>query len=376
MKRFFLLGVLLLAGLAAGRMAHAETYDSEHYDLTVETVADGLVHPWGLTFLPDGGMLVTERPGRMRIVGGDGSLSPPLDGLPEIWARGQGGLLDVEVDPAFEDNRLVYFSFSEPGPGGAGTAVARAHLDEAENRLGELEIIFRQQPKSRGGRHFGSRLVFARDGTLFVTVGERGQRQRTQDFTINRGQVVRIAPDGSIPRDNPFVGKQGYRPEVWSYGHRNPQGAALHPETGELWVHEHGARGGDEINVPEAGKNYGWPVISYGRHYTGGQIGVGTHKQGMEQPIYYWDPSIAPSGMDFYTGDKFPEWRGDLLVGALKFQLLVRLELDGREVVSEERMLHGLDERIRAVDVGPDGYVYLLTDSSEGRILRLVPAGS
>ncbi|MDX1709852.1 MAG: PQQ-dependent sugar dehydrogenase [Rhodovibrionaceae bacterium] len=373
MKRVLAVLFCVLAALPGAAFA-ADVYESEHYRLRVETFADGLVHPWGLTFLPDGRILVTERPGRIRIVSHDGALSPPLDGLPEIWARGQGGALDIEIDPDFETNRLVYFSYAEPGPGGAGTAVARGRLDEAANRLRDVEVIFRQQPKSSGGRHFGSRLVFSPEGKLFITIGERGERQRTQNFTINRGQVIRINPDGSIPPDNPFVGKEGYLPEVWSYGHRNPQGAARHPETGKLWIHEHGARGGDEVNVPEAGKNYGWPVISYGRHYSGGKIGVGTHKEGMEQPIYYWDPSIAPSGMDFYTGDKFPDWQGDLLVGALKFQLLVRLELEGREVVHEERMLEALGERIRAVEVGPEGYVYLLTDASDGRILRLAPA--
>jgi len=231
-------------------------------------------------------------------------------------------------------------------------------------------------PKSSGGRHFGSRLVFAPDGTLFITIGERGERDRAQDFTINRGQVIRINPDGSIPEDNPFVGKAGYRPEVWSYGHRNPQGAALHPATGALWIHEHGARGGDEVNVPEAGRNHGWPVISYGRHYSGAPIGEGTHKEGMVQPVYYWDPSIAPSGMAFYTGDKFPEWTGDLFVGALKGRLVSRLELDGRNVVAEEHILGDLGERIRDVRQGPDGYLYLLTDSPDGRILRVTPAGS
>ena len=246
-------------------------------------------------------------------------------------------------------------SYAEPGPGGAGTAVARARLDAAGNRLVNTRVIFRQTPKSSGGRHFGSRLVFGPDGRLFITVGERGQRHRAQDFAINRGNVVRINSDGSIPPDNPFVVRRGYRPEVWSYGHRNPQGAARHPTTGKLWIHEHGAKGGDEINVPLAGRNYGWPVIAYGRHYTGGEIGVGTHGPGMEQPLYYWDPSIAPSGMAFYTGDKFPKWRGNLFVGALKFRLLVRLVLDGEKVIREERLLEGLGERIRDVHQGPDG---------------------
>jgi len=283
-------------------------------------------------------------------------------------------MLDVALDPQFSQNKLVYLSYAEPGEGGAGTAVARSRLDISGNRLTDLQIIFRQTPKSGGGRHFGSRLVFSRDGNLFITVGERGQRDRTQDFTINRGQVIRIRPDGTIPPGNPFTGRAGYRPEVWSYGHRNPQGAALHPMTGRLWIHEHGARGGDEINIPRPGRNYGWPVIAFGRHYSGGKIGVGTHKEGMEQPIYYWDPSIAPSGMAFYAGDRFPKWHGNLFVGALKFRLLVRLVLDGESVVKEERILDGLNERIRDVRQGPDGYLYLLTDSNDGRILRIEPA--
>jgi len=250
---------------------------------------------------------------------------------------------------------------------------SRARL--AGERLEDVQVLFRQEPKSRGGRHFGSRLVLAGDGTLFVTIGDRGERSRAQDTTVNRGQVVRIRTDGRIPADNPFVGREDARPEIWSYGHRNPQGATLHPETGALWLHEHGARGGDEVNIPLAGRNYGWPTISYGRHYSGAKIGEGTEKPGMEQPAYYWDPSIAPSGITFYTGDKFPEWSGNLLVGALKYQLVARLEFDGESVVKEERLLDGIGERIRDVRQGPDGYVYLLTDESDGQILRLEPAG-
>ncbi|MDP6567473.1 MAG: PQQ-dependent sugar dehydrogenase [Alphaproteobacteria bacterium] len=360
--------------LAAGS-ALAETYPSEHYELRVVTVARGLEYPWGLAFLPDGSMLVTERPGRLRLVGADGELSPPLAGVPTVRASGQGGLLDVALDPDFGTNETIYLSYAEPGNGGAGTAVARARLDGAGNRLTGLRVIFRQVPKTGGGRHFGSRLVFARDGRLFITVGERGERERAQDFTINRGQVIRIDRDGAIPTDNPFVGKKGYRPEVWSHGHRNPQGAALHPESGKLWVQEHGARGGDEVNIPLPGRNYGWPVIAYGRHYSGRRIGVGTRRRGLEQPVYYWDPSIAPSGMAFYTGEKFPKWRGSLFVGALKFRLVARLILRGEKVVGEERILQGLGERIRDVRQGPDGFIYLLTDAGDGRILRVEPAG-
>jgi glucose/arabinose dehydrogenase len=352
--------------------AAAQTFQTQHYKLRLATVADGLDHPWSLAFLPDGRMLVTERPGRLRLVTAGGKISAPIKGVPRVYARGQGGLLDVVVDPDFAANRTIYLSYAQPGSRGGGTAVARAVL--AGNRLKDLKILFRQFPKTSGGRHFGSRLVIAPDGTLFVTVGERDERRRAQDTTVNRGQIVRIRRDGSIPDDNPFVGKRRARPEIWSYGHRNPQGAALHPSSGKLWTVEHGARGGDEINIPLPGRNYGWPVIAFGRHYSGGRIGEGTHKAGMEQPVYYWDPSIAPSGMAFYTGDRFPAWKGNLFIGALKFRLLARLTLAGEKVVAEERLFGELDERIRDVRQGPDGYLYLLTDSADGRLLRIEEA--
>jgi len=368
--------IALIFVLSVESTAQAETFKSADYKLQLVTVASGLLHPWGLAFLPGGKMIVTERQGAMRIVSPNGHLSPPLAGVPRVYASGQGGVLDVALDPDFSANQTIYFSYAEAGAGGAGTAVARATLDLAGNRLKGVKVIFRQIPKSSGGRHFGSRLVFSGDGNLFITIGERGERDRAQDFSINRGQVIRIRPDGSIPADNPFVGKPGYRPEVWSYGHRNAQGAALHPVSGKLWTVEHGARGGDEVNIPKAGGNYGWPVIAYGRHYSGGKIGVGTHKDGMEQPVYYWDPSIAPSGMAFYTGDKFPKWKGSLLIGALKFQLLSRLTLEGEKITGEERILEGLGERIRDVRQGPEGYVYILTDSGTGRIIRIEPAAN
>lgn len=364
---------LFFVEVSAAQAAETQEFSSDDFALRAVTVASGLRHPWGMAFLPDGRMLVTEREGDIRIVTMAGDKSPPLKGIPNAYVGGQGGILDVALDPAFPENNLVYVSFSESRPGGAGTAVLRAVLDMEGETLTEGEIIFRQEPKTDGGRHFGSRLVFAPDGSLFITVGERGERDRTQDLTINRGQVVRINPDGTIPADNPFVGMAGRRPEVWTYGHRNPQGATLHPHTGRLWIVEHGARGGDEVNLPEAGKNYGWPIISYGRHYSGGKIGEGTHKAGYEQPLYYWDPSIAPSGMAFYTGDAFPEWQGDLFVGSLKFGLLVRLDMDGDRVIAEERLLQGLDDRVRDVRQGPDGLIYLLTDDYDGRILRLEP---
>ncbi len=381
-RRLALLPTLLSAGLLTGALtalpASAQTFNSSAGKIRLVTVAKGLDHPWSLAFLPGGRMLVTERPGALRIITQAGKVLPAVRGTPKVFAWGQGGMLDVILDPGFARNKTIFLSYSEPGDAtgesGGGTAVARAVLDVAANRLTQVKVIWRQVPKSGGGRHFGSRLVISRKGKLFITVGERGQRTRAQDFTINRGNVIRINRDGAIPKDNPFVDRKGYRPEVWSYGHRNPQGAALHPVTGKLWIHEHGARGGDEINIPQAGKNYGWPIISYGRHYWGGRIGVGTRKAGLEQPIFYWDPSIAPSGMAFYTGDKFPAWRGNLFVGALKFQLLVRLTLKGEKVVAEERLLKGLEERIRDVRQGPDGYLYILTDSGEGRVLRLEPA--
>ncbi|WP_425405641.1 PQQ-dependent sugar dehydrogenase [Hwanghaeella sp.] len=372
---------LLLTGLlgfgvgqgAVAQTSETQAFQSDDYPLNVITVATGLRHPWGMAFLPDGRMIVTEREGDIRIVTSQGEISSPLKGLPKAYIRGQGGVLDVALDPRFPENDLIYVSFSEPGSGGAGTAVFRARLDLREGSLKDGRIIFRQEPKSAGGRHFGSRLVFAPDGTLFITIGDRGERDRTQDLTINRGQVIRINSDGSIPSDNPFVGVAGKRPEVWSYGHRNAQGAALHPTTMRLWTVEHGARGGDEINLPEAGMNYGWPVISYGRHYSGGKIGEGTRKPGYEQPLYYWDPSIAPSGMTFYTGEAFARWQGDLFVGSLKFGQLIRLELDGTRILAEERLLTGLDDRIRDVRQAPDGLIYLLTDDYDGRILRIAP---
>jgi aldose sugar dehydrogenase len=340
----------------------------------VHTVARGLEHPWGLAFLPDGRMLVTERPGRLRLVGPDGRVSEPLAGVPPVVARGQGGLLDVALDPGFAETRLVYLSYAEPGDGDtAGTAVARGRLDAA--RLQDVRVIYQQQPKVAGGNHFGSRLVFARDGTLFVTQGDRfAYREKAQDLSVGLGKIVRILPDGGIPRDNPFVGRAGARPEIWSFGHRNVQAAALHPQTGQLWTVEHGARGGDELNHPEAGKNYGWPVITYGVDYSGAKIGEGTVKPGMEQPVYYWDPVIAPSGMEFYTGDAYPGWKGSVFVGSLRPGLLVRLSLENGRVTREERYLGDLGARIRDVQQGPDGLLYLLTDARDGQLLRLEPS--
>jgi len=374
--RFALACLLALAAAPTASAQDTQRLRTDKVEVIVETVARNLQNPWSLAFLPDNRMLVTERPGRLRIVDPEGRLSEPLKGLPRISARGQGGLLDVALDPGFPQNRLVYLSFSEDrGEGRNGTSVARARLSQDDTALEELQVIFRQEPSYAGTHHFGSRLIFARDGSLFVTLGERNDlRDQAQGLNNHLGKIVRIRPTGGAAPDNPFLNREDARPEIWSLGHRNIQSAALHPTTGELWTVEHGARGGDEVNIPQKGKNYGWPVISYGVHYSGQKIGEGIRKPGMEQPVYYWDPSIAPSGMAFYTGDKFPAWRGSILVGALAGKLVSRLETSGNKVTGEERMLRNLGERIRDVRQGPDGLVYLLTDSPQGRILRMKPA--
>lgn len=374
------LALALTLSLAAPCMALAQApmrVSSSAGPLLVETVARGLENPWGLAFLPDGRMLVTERPGRLRIVSRDGTLGPPLPGLPRIAARGQGGLLDIALDPKFVDNRTLYVSFAQPREGGgSATAVARAVLNPAETALGGTEVIFQQQPAGNTTNHFGSRLVFGRDGNLFITTGDRwNQMMSAQDPSTHIGKVMRIRTDGSAPPDNPFIGQEGRRPEIWSLGHRNAQGAVLHPETGMLWTIEHGARGGDEVNVVRKGLNYGWPVISYGVHYSGLKIGEGQAKDGLVQPIHYWDPSIAPSGAMFYTADRYPGWRGSLFTGGLVSEMLVRMTVSGERVTGEERLLKEVGERIRDVRQGPDGLIYLLTDSGDGRILRLRPAG-
>jgi glucose/arabinose dehydrogenase len=316
-------------------------------------------------------MLVTERPGRLRIIK-DRKLQPePVQGLPRIEERGQGGLMDVILHPRYASNGWIYLSYAAPGPGGVGTEVLRARL--VGNRLEDTRLIFRMQPKSGRGVHFGSRLVFDRDGFLYITLGDRGDQDRAQRLSEHNGKIVRLRDDGGVPQDNPFSSRTGARSETFTLGHRNVQGAALHPGTGVLWTHEHGPQGGDEINVVRAGVNYGWPVITYGRNYgTGTRIGEGTHKAGMAQPLHRWTPSIAPSGMAFYTSGRFPKWRDNLFVGALSHQMLVRLKLDGENVVEEERLLEG-DGRVRDVRVGPDGDLYLLTDSSSGELLRLEP---
>jgi glucose/arabinose dehydrogenase len=350
-------------------MAKETTIESKDGPIKVEVVADGLDEPWGMAFLPDGRLLVTEKPGTLRIVAKDGTVSDPLKGVPEVIANGQGGLLDVALDPKFDANGLVYLSYSEPGDGGAGTAVARGKLSDAG--LEDVKVIFRMQPKVEGPNHFGSRLVFAPDGKLFVTLGDRFKFDPAQDLKSHLGKVVRINPDGSVPDDNPFVGKDDALPEIWSYGHRNVQGAAIHPETGKLWTIEFGPKGGDELNIPEPGKNYGWPVVSWGNHYDGKDIpDPPTHPE-FTDAIHHWNPVISPSGMTFYTGDAFPSWKNELLIAGLSSQAIVRLTLEGQKVASENRIEMGA--RIRDVAQGPDGAIYAITDESDGQLLRLTP---
>lgn len=338
----------------------------------VTAIVEGLDHPWGLALLPDGTMLVTERPGRLRRISADGRISAALSGVPAVVARGQGGLLDVSLSPAFGEDRTIYLTYSEAGDGGAGTAVAKARL--GANALEDVRVIWRQAPKVQSPAHWGSRIVFRPDGTLFITTGDRyNQRPRVQDLATTIGKVVRIDADGGIPPDNPFVGRGGAKPEVWSYGHRNIQAAALRSD-GQLWTVEHGARGGDELNNPQPGLNYGWPVITYGVDYSGVRIGEGTARGGMEQPLYYWDPVIAPSGAAFYSGAAFPDWEGDLLIGSMTPGALVRLEIENGKVVRETRYLGELRKRIRDVQVDPAGRIYLITDEpKKAAVLRLEP---
>ena len=358
-----LFSLVVYSDFRADRPVAAPTID-------IVKVAHGLQQPWALAFLPDGRMLVTEKPGRMRIVDAAGNLSTPLAGVPKVLFKGQGGLLDVVLDPQFASTHRIYFSYSEPRDDEAnGTTVAYAELEQ--DRIENTKIIFRQQPAMKSDKHFGSRLAFAPDGNLFITAGERYiGLQQAQTLDNDLGKVIRLTREGDVPKDNPFVGRKDARPELWSYGHRNLQGAAINPWSGKLWTHEHGPQGGDEVNIPQAGRNYGWPVITYGEQYGGGKIGDGiTAKEGMEQPIHHWVPSIAPSGMAFYNAARFPKWQGSLFVGSLKFGKLVRLQLNGDKIIGEERW--DIGRRVRDVRQGPDGYLYLLTDESDGQILRV-----
>lgn len=374
---FALTAAALLAPVPEAGAVDA-AYDTEKGRIRVQTIVEGLRHPWGLAFLPDGRMLVTERDGHLRLIGG-GKVSEPLAGVPEVDTGGQGGLLDVAVDPSFIQSRMVYLSYSEAGDGGNSTAVARGRLSEDGTRLTGVVVIFSQRPKLDSAQHFGSRLVFDRQGHLFITLGERSKaqfRDQAQQLNSHLGKVIRIWPDGSAPGDNPFAGRRDALPEIWSYGHRNAQGAALNPDTGVLWINEHGPRGGDEINIPEAGRNYGWPVVSHGVNYNGSPVGTGRREApGMTGPIYHWTPSIGVSGMAFYTADAMPGWRGNVFVGGLAIPKLVRLERDGDRITGSEDLLEDLGLRIRQVVQGPDGALYLLTDESNGEILRVGPAG-
>lgn len=361
----------VLLGACSVQAQPAPTIRTQEASVRAVTVARGLENPWGFAFLPDGRILVTERPGMMRVVK-DGKLSSPLGNVPKVFDSGQGGLLDVTLDPEFARNRMIYFTYAEPGEGGAGTALASAEFPETELR--NVKVLFRQQPKMSGGLHFGSRVVVGSDGKLWLGLGERYRRDESQNLNSHLGKVIRLEKDGRVPADNPFVGRSDARPEIWSYGHRNIQGMARHPQTGIVWLNEHGAQGGDEVNIPERGKNYGWPVITHGIDYSGAKIGIGTSTPGMEQPLLHWTPSIAPAGMAFYTGSRIPAWRGNLFVGSLKFGTLHRVVLDGTRVIRQEQMLKEIGDNIRDVRDGPDGLLYIATDSARGRIIRLEPA--
>ena len=364
----------VLAGLLA--LAAAPSVAQSQPSPKAQTVASGLQHPWAVAFLPDGRFLVTERPGRLRVVNADGQVQPAVQGLPEVAAGGQGGLLDVITDSAFASNRTIYFCFSEPGKGTTNsTALARARLSQDAKRLEDVKVIFSQQPKFSSTAHFGCRIVERPDGTLFLTLGDRfSRRDDAQTLDNHHGKVVRVGKDGAIPKDNPFVGKAGALPEIWSYGHRNSQGATLAPD-GSLWTHEHGARGGDEINRPQAGKNHGWPLVSFGVNYDGSKIGSGdSAAPGLEPPLHHWTPSIAPSGMAFLTSDRYGAgWKGNLFVGSLKFEYLDRIELKDGKVMAEHKLLEDVGQRIRDVRQGPDGLLYVVTDSPSGKLIRLLP---
>ena len=372
---------LLLAALLAAPLAvDAQVVQTREHAVRIATVTEGLDRPWGLAFLPDGRMLVSERPGRLRVVGQDGRLDPsPVAGLPRIDAQGQGGLLDIALHPKYRDNGWIYWSYAQrDAADDNGTEVARGRLGGGPGawRMDNVEVIFRMAPKSSGGLHFGSRLVFDREGLLYVTLGDRGEMARAQKLDDHAGKILRLTDDGRPAPGNPFLGDPKARPEIFALGNRNVQGAALSPSTGVLWAHEHGPQGGDELNVIKAGFNYGWPVITYGVNYVSGtKIGEGTGKPGMAQPVKYWVPSPALSGMAFYEGDRFPRWRGNVLIGALRGQSVIRVQLDGEKFVADELMLSGAVPRIRDVRIGPDGLVYLLTDLPNGAILRLEPAG-
>lgn len=371
--------MFFFVGIPASYAAQTDAPELDATKIKVEEVIEGLENPWGLAFLPDGRLLITERYGRMQVVGKDGQNPIEIYGMPEVYTNNQGGIFDVLLAPDFESSGIIYFSFSEPRDGGkAGTSVMRARLSfsDKEGNLSDGTVIFRQAQSISGGRHFGGRLLFDKTGALFITTGDRGsEMESAQDLSTEIGKVIRITTEGKPAPDNPFLEQENHSPNVWSYGHRNMQGAVLHPETGELWVTEHGARGGDELNVAQKGKNYGWPVITYGIDYDGTPIGEGiSAKEGMEQPVYYWKPSIATSGLEIYTGDLFPDWQGDLLAGGLVGAVLERLKLDDGKVVGVEKLLTDRGDRVRTVKMGPEGAVWVLTDAPDGYLLKLTPA--
>lgn len=374
MKRFFFLSVIALAAFAHPAWAVDKVFESKSETFRVKTYVSRLEHPWSIAFLPDGNALVSERDGRMRLIRDGKLLQQPVTGLPDIASGGQGGLLDIALHPDFANNQLVYFSYSAEENGSFGTQVARGTL--AGSQLTGVEVIFKAQPKTATRQHFGSRLLFLPDGTLLVSLGDKYHRMEdAQDLSNHLGTIVRIRDDGSIPEDNPFIGRENAEPAIYTYGHRNTQGMALHPETNEPWIHEHGPKGGDELNRLEPGANYGWPEVTYGVDYDGSIISRKTGQEGMEKPITYWTPSIAPSGMVFYNGGAFTNWQGNIFLGALAGQHLRRIVLNGTTVIGEEKLLESLNARIRDVEVGPDGALYVLTDSDQGEVWRISPEG-
>ena len=375
-KALFLSALCTLSTLCLDAWAQDKSalVQSEKHAFRISSLVTGLENPWSVAFLPDGRFLITERAGRLRLVSSDFKLDPkPIDGLPEVVSHGQGGLFDVVLHPQYAQNGWIYWAYNAPGPGGWGTALARGKLQG--QRMTDVQVLFSMQPKTRSGFHFGGRIVFDQAGFVYLTLGDRGDKDRAQKLDDHAGSVIRLHDDGRVPANNPFVKTAGAFAEKWTLGNRNMQGAALHPQTGELWTHEHGPQGGDEVNVMRSGLNYGWPVITYGVNYgLGTKIGEGQEKPGMVQALKVWVPSIAPSGMAFVSGSQFPQWQGSLLIGALRGQMLVRLTLDGEKVVSEERLFQGRPGRIRDVRMGPDGLVYLLTDDVQGALLRIDPA--
>ena len=373
-KAIFLSAFCALACFSALAQDQAQFVQSEKHAFRISSLVTGLENPWSVAFLPDGRFLITERAGRLRLVSSDFKLDPkPIDGLPEVVSHGQGDLFDVVLHPQYAQNGWIYWAYNARGPGGWGTALARGKLQGQQ--MTDVQVLFSMQPKTRSGFHFGGRIVFDQAGFVYLTLGDRGDKDRAQKFDDHAGSVIRLHDDGRVPANNPFVKRAGALAEKWTLGNRNMQGAALHPQTGELWTHEHGPQGGDEVNVMRSGLNYGWPVITYGVNYgLGTKIGEGQEKPGMVQALKVWVPSIAPSGMAFVSGSQFPQWQGSLLIGALRGQMLVRLTLDGEKVVSEERLFQGRPGRIRDVRMGPDGLVYLLTDDAQGALLRIEPA--